>query len=379
MEDDEPLLVIGSSKKGKGKSSGAKKSSFKNPFLKLPKFVVLKTPKKGESLPTMQLFPIEVPSGLRLIVSLHGGDHASKSKVEFFLKSSRSQDATWNVSAGLSEANAKPVGKFQYSDGSLGFQWDAAAGSVSNAASLVNCGVRIKAADFAHDVALRAPVISTPILFEKSFTTSSESKLENPPNPDNIKIVLVGVPKEFPVFTYIKNQDFLTGRPGAIQLFFKKDSIDVVNVTLSSKIRGSKLQVDWQSNFVTADKQLVKLPGYKTFAKQIEQTIGEIEVLEQRLQQYDAAYNKLQSPQEKSAFTRNFNKKKMETQVRAERPIKKHLLNANEFLKKMRTAKIGVRVYYQAGEIEVDLATPDGKPFSKPQAASASVPKQGKG
>ena len=69
----------------------------------------------------------------------------------------------------------------------------------------------------------------------------------------------------------------------------------------------------------------------------------------------------------------------METQVRAERPIKKHLLNANEFLKKMRTAKIGVRVYYQAGEIEVDLATPDGKPFSKPQAASASVPKQGKG
>ena len=171
--------------------------------------MVLKTPKKGESLPTMQLFPIEVPSGLRLIVSLHGGDHASKSKVEFFLKSSRSQDATWNVSAGLSEANAKPVGKFQYSDGSLGFQWDAAAGSVSNAASLVNCGVRIKAADFAHDVALRAPVISTPILFEKSFTTSSESKLENPPNPDNIKIVLVGVPKEFPVFTYIKNQDFL--------------------------------------------------------------------------------------------------------------------------------------------------------------------------
>ena len=55
--------------------------------------------------------------------------------------------------------------------------------------------------------------------------------------------------------------------------------------------------------------------------------------------------------------------------MNAGKPLKAHLERALAILKSVNESQIGVRIFYQAGELEVDLATPDGKPYTPPKPA----------
>ena len=67
----------------------------------------------------------------------------------------------------------------------------------------------------------------------------------------------------------------------------------------------------------------------------------------------------------------------MEKQIKAAKQLKQHLANTSEVMKTFEGVKIGVRVFYQAGEHQVDLATPDGKKFFRPQPPQQPAAKPG--
>lgn len=373
MEDD-PVVLLGKKKNDDQKSKTPSSGELTNPFAKSPKFVELKLPRKGKDNTEFQaLFPVQLPAGLPLVATLHGGDQASKSKVQFVLRASTSQDATWMVTMGTS-GSMKPIGRMLIKDSQFGFSWEPEAADLVNSVYLINCAVRLQASRFIHEFQLRKPVVSSPLEFAKSFNVTADAKLDYLPNMDNVKIQLVNIPKDFAAFSYGKKKDFLTGRADNAELFFRRENIDIVKGFLSNRVRGTKLSVNLALAHVTPDKQLEKMSGIDKFEKTANAIIQEADQLQVQYNQLMAEYNKLKTREEKARFTQVTGRSKLQQQVTLAKRYKQHIQHTLEILKSIKDKKIGFRVIYQAGEIEVDLATPDGKRYVKPKPTAPAKP-----
>lgn len=371
--NEEPVLLIGSKKKDDASEKGAPKpAKLTNPFVKAPNFVSLKLARKGGDNTTFQpLFPLTIPPSLPLRVTLHGGDKASKSKIEFSLRASTSENATWMVSAGAGTAKKKPIGEFTYDGQHFGFTWDKEAEAFTNSVFLINCALRVQASQYQHEVALREPAVSSPLDFSKSLNVTADAKLDNLPNMEAVKTVLVGIPDKLAKFDYLQKKDFLQGRADTTYLAFKKENIDVIRGVLSNKQRGSKMTVNLELNYVTPDKKLEKLTTFPKFENAANQSIEAANQIQIDFNTLMKQYQQLKDENQKREFSRLTGRVKLEGQAKAAAQYKKHLINTMAILKTIDQAKIGVRVYYQAGEIEVDLATPTGQKYVVPQAGPA--------
>lgn len=370
---DDAVLLIGAKKNDDDKKEeGSNSSKLANPFAESPGFVDLTPAKKGDNNTAFQkLLPLKIPPSLPLTVMLHGGDHASKSKISFELKASTSENATWIVSAGTANQTT-PIGRFHFDGQDFGYQWEAGAEDLSNSIYLINCALRIQAAQYKHELALRSPSVSTLLDFSKSISPKGDAKLENAPNMEYVKIALVNLPDNFPKFDYPKGKDFLVDRADSIKLAFKKENIDVLQCVFGSRQRGSKMAVNLDFKYVTVDKQFQPMTTMDKFEKVANSVITEAETLEARLDQLDTEYKKLKDKNQQGEFDRVTGRRKLSEQVTVARRYKNHFQNTLEMVKAIYASKVGFRIYYQAGEIEVDLATPDGKKYSRPSPAPAN-------
>ena len=269
----------------------------------------------------------------------------------------------------------KPIGKFHFDGKDFGFSWESAAESLSNSIYLINCALRIQASEYKHVLALRPPSISTPIIFKGNTSPKGDAKLENLPNMESVKIVLVDIPATFPKFDYPKNKNFLEDKSDSLTLAFKKDNIDIIRGVVASKLRGSKMAVTINLAYITPDKQFQPLASLKKFEIAAKQVTDEFDQLDARVKLLNAEYAKLNSKEDKAAFTRVTNKNKLSEQLTVTRRYKDHVQNTLTALKAIDGSELNFRIFYQAGEIEVDLATPDGKKYAPPRPAPANQEK----
>lgn len=384
-EDDKksetPVLLLGGNNKDDSKKETPNKPPAKlsNPFVKSPHFVTLQLAKKGDAKSTKKqsLIPLNLPPSLPLTVTLHGGDKATKANIQFELKASTSENATWNVTAG-SKSTRKPIGKFTYDGQNFCFQWNEDAKDVSNSAYLINCALRIQASQYKHEVALRAPAVSKLLAFEKNFSPNADAKLDTLPNMENVKVVLVNVPADFAPFDYPKGKDFLVGRSDSTRLYFRLENIDLVQGILSTKLRGSKMVVNLDLKHVTPDKKIENMVSFDKFEKIANQIITEANNLQIKYNGLMKQHAAQPTPEAKAAFTRLNGLTKMREQATLAKRYKTHMEGTLKTIKAIHSKKIGVRIFYQAGEIEVDLATPDGKKYTKPAPAPKADAKKGK-
>lgn len=373
--DEGPVLLIGKSKdKDKAGKAEAESAAFPDPFSQAPDFVDLTPPTKTDDVTAFQtLFPCRVPAGLTLNVTLHGGEHAAKSNVQFELKASTSEDSTWIVSAGA-KAPLKPIARFKLDGSNFGFAWEPEAADFSNAIYLANCALRIQAAKYRHVLALRSPLVSEPLDFADSFSPKGDAMLNNLPDMDYVKVSLVNLPPEFPGFKYLDDKNVLTGRTDSLGMAFQKDNIDLARGVLSCRLRGSRMSIGAELNYVTPDKQLQKLVSLERFENDAGKFLAEADLMEARLAKLNEEYNKLPTPAQKGQFTKATGRNDLQEKVNVARDYKGHIQNSLEVLKKIAQHKVAYRIYYQAGEVEVDLATPDGKRYSAPSPPPAQAP-----
>ena len=156
-------------------------------------------------------------------------------------------------------------------------------------------------------------------------------------------------------------------------MIFKKENIDVARIFIDGKSRGANFIVGAVAKYVTPDKRLESVSSISRFETTANQFIKDFQVLDERYKLLMEQYNKIQEPQakeKKALFSKQTNRVQIENQVRASRPIVKHLKNSIQVLKGIEKGSFGFRVFYQAGEIEIDLATPNGKSYSSPKPSA---------
>ncbi|MEC9093878.1 MAG: hypothetical protein VX438_14305 [Planctomycetota bacterium] len=348
-------------------SGGGATAKFANPFSKTPQFIALPTLKKGENdLGFQKLFSLAVPGNFPLSVTLHGGERATKAKMVFTLRASTSIDGTWHVNM-VAKDSSKHVANFTFDGGDFGFTWQKEAGSLVNSIYLSNCAIEIKAAQYRHVIALREPVVSSRLNFSKSLNTTAEAKLDYLPNLESVRVVLIEIPKSLAKFEFPKNKPFLSGRADKSALQFKQDNVEHVRGVLTSKLRGSKFSISMETFYITPDKRPQKLTTFQKFEELAGSFDGKIQQAQANFKRLKDEYNKLPSPQAKANFTKVYGLKEIEEQIKLAPQFRMHLGKARAILKSIHQAKLGIRIYYQAGEVEVDLATPDGKQYSPPK------------
>ncbi len=366
-KDAGPVILIGKSpKKDKGDSKPTDGIDFDALFAKAPRAVTLP---ESNSTNTLKLFDIAIPPSLPLTVTLHGGDKATRGKFEFLMRTSTSENATWLVSMKSKSSVSDPIAKFMLKGQSFEFHWTDTALSQSNAKFLMNCGLKISARQIDHKLALREPVESSVLAYERTFSPTAEAKLSDLPDAENIKIQLVNFSDNFPARSFVGKKTEIVGRTGSITIVCKPENIDIFKTKFTSRTRGAKMFVNGESYFVTPDKREIKISSFGKFEVEANREIARITQLQINFAELMNQYNKIDDPNQKGQFTTRTNRAAIEKQVKAEKPIKAHLERALALLKSVNESKIGVRIFYQAGELEVDLATPDGKPYTPPKPA----------
>lgn len=371
---EESAIVLVGKSPSKDKDDGKTKNDFdlNAIFAKAPRAVALP---ESESTRPKKLFDIAIPPSLPMTLTLQGGDKATRGKFEFLMRSSTSENATWLVSMKTNSSVTDPIAKFVLEGQSLGFQWTNEAAKQSNAKFLMNCGVKISARGVDHKLSLREPVVASMLTFERSFSPTAEAKLSDLPQAENIKIQLVHFSDNFPSHIFVGKKNEIAGRNGAITILCKPENIDALKVKFTSRTRGSKMFVNGESHFITPDKREIKLSSISKFELEANREIARITQLQINFAELMNQYNKLDDPNAKREFTIKTKRADIEKRVQVDKPIKAHLERSIALLKKVNEAKIGIRIFYQAGEIEVDLATPDGKPYTPPKPVEAEKKK----
>ena len=366
-KDAGPVILIGKSpKKDKGDSKPTDGVNIDALFANAPRAVTLP---ESDSIDTLQLFDIAIPPSLPLTVTLHGGDKATRGKFEFLMKTSTSENSTWLVSMKSKNSVSDPIAKFRLKGQSFEFHWTDAALSQSNAKFLMNCGLKISTRQTDHKLALREPVESSLLNYERTFSPTAEAKLSDLPDVENIKIQLVNFSDNFPDRSFVDKTTEIVGRTGSITIVCNPENIDIFKTRFTSRNRGSKMLVNGESYYVTPDKREIKISSFAKFESEANRNIASFTKLQINYAELMERYNKIKDANQKRQFTSETNRAEIEKQVNAGKPLKAHLERALAILKSVNESQIGVRIFYQAGELEVDLATPDGKPYTPPKPA----------
>lgn len=366
-KDAGPVILIGKSpKKDKGDSKPTDGVNIDALFADAPRAVTLP---ESDSIDTLKLFDIAIPPSLPLTVTLQGGDKATRAKFEFLMKTSTSENSTWLVSMKSKSSVSDPIAKFRLKGQSFEFHWTDAALSQSNAKFLMNCGLKISTRQTDHKLALREPVESSLLTYERTFSPTAEAKLSDLPDVENIKIQLVNFSDNYPDRSFVDKKTEIVGRTGSITIVCSPENIDIFKTRFTSRNRGSKMLVNGESYYVTPDKREIKISSFGKFESEANRDIASFTKLQINYAELMERYNKIKDANQKRQFTSETNRAEIEKQVNAGKPLKAHLERALAILKSVNESKIGVRIFYQAGELEVDLATPDGKPYTPPKPA----------
>lgn len=368
------------SSKGKGQTASGKspgpqpKSGFPDPMVSVPRATSLPAiePKSVEQQTSQRLFPFKLPANIPLSVTLHGGISASASKINFDLRTSTSEDRTWIVMAGP-DGQQKNVAKFFVKDEQFQFLWDRHATELIGLRDLQNCALKLRAADFQKTVVLRKPVVATELSFEKSLNATTQIKIEDLPTLSNVIVKLLPPGKSFPAHSFAGGKKQLSGRVDSITALFKVDNIEVLKMEISSRVTSSGVSIRAVTSYVAPDKQFEKLTSLRRLEESVRKLVDQADYT---IQEYEAYVAK--APKDARARANYFKSKAFRDRLslaNIAKSYKKHSGLALNIARKIDGNKLIPRVYFQAEEMQVDLAVGNGFPSRSPQPAKANKPK----
>lgn len=377
-KDDAALLLIGKPEKKSEPAKGNAKAPAKmpNPFAALPRVATLPQINQDNQA-AKPLFPLQLPKSMPLTVSLHGGYFASNSKIKFDLRTSTSLDQTWMVMAGP-ENELREVGRFSLDGDKFLFAWTRLATEIVNLADLRNCAIKLKAADFQKSVVLRTPVVAPALEFEKSLNASTQIKIDELPTLDNVHIVVVKQGNDFPQYSFVGGKNKMTGRADSLSVNFNQNGVEMINLEISSRVSDTGISIRAVASYVSPDKQKEKLTSFKQFEKTAEKAIKQCDDAVQDFK--DFAAKAPQDNKAKAAFVQSQPYQDLQALSKKAPIYKKHIAQALEVARKLNKSKMGLRVYFQAEEFQVDLATSNGKPYQAPAPKAdnkSKAPKKG--
>ncbi len=174
------------------------KKPMPQPFQDLPLTVSLPDLEAADAMTPQVLGPVHYQPDDLCFIKLRGGKKASKGSQEFIMRNAEfgSADRDWEILSREGESDpATKIAHLSINDQSqLAFQWQPQAKTVPLTANLCNCAFSLNCNGKSHIVALRqAEKVEGMALELDKPSTDEHWKIELGPDPDAVKIEIVGV------------------------------------------------------------------------------------------------------------------------------------------------------------------------------------------
>jgi hypothetical protein len=324
-----------------------------------------------EQQPLGDLF---VKTGELFFMEMHGGENAVFGNRTFTLVPNLTTERDWDiVLARGSQGNLK-IGAFAVHDDKLFFQWAPEALEESAAPNFCNCALGMRTGLTTHTLGLRKPVEVDPMTFELGKTAKADFIIENAPQPEKILVEIAAV-EGIPAPTYDPEQKVpVDGEtmymrfgtpPSAFALKteskLRKGLRSTVNLTT---VATYKLEV-WPDDKIYNDKEVQNLKQ-QMMAQQVQ--------VDAQIKQMTAQFQNSKTPKPvkdqlgKQILQFQTGLGQLGTQIKEVDAILAQHASFGV------GGKIHFRIYYLAGEQQVDLARSNSIPPPPKQEPPKAAP-----
>ena len=326
--------------------------------LAIPELGTPKTPGEDFDQPKV-LAKITLHPAEFFMIDLHGGKKAYKDETSFDLKEAPGAvgERKWDIRF---TPNTKVESKFdviadmKIENDQLIFQWRKEALPIVGAGCFRNCLLALKTGTSIKPVALRDPVAIPPlVLDEKTLGGKTEAKVDDLPELDALFVEIMMPAENFPTHKFVGGKSTISAVKGETGVLFGELTHEYLAFGIQSRGRG-KIMVSLESQLQSADGTGVKFPGRKKMEESIEPNTLQEKAFAEELTRLKAL-----------TATKEITNQISIGQLALNR-LKENNVRTNAFmavLGQLEKREIPVRVYFQAGEYQVNLATPDGKPL----------------
>jgi serine/threonine protein kinase len=209
----------------------------------LPTF--FKLPDVAGDKPAETIGKLEL-AGRPLIVELHGGATATKSKMEFDLKAADGGTSREKWEITLSKTGESPVlvAVMRIFENQLQFGWTSAGRSNPASPYLMNCMLRLSSGSSTKQILFRQPALIPPLKVDFDKPVPLKFVFENAPDAKNIRIEVLATPENgFPGVDYRPERTFEAGKPNNFAWIGDKDNQRFLGLKFESKPSAKGLDV----------------------------------------------------------------------------------------------------------------------------------------
>ena len=300
------------------------------------------------------------------MLELHGGQGAYKKFSKFEIQESvgaigeRAWQFTHTPNIKSPEKSSR-IADLKLQGNKLTFQWKREALSTPGSSCLRNCMLSMKTGSKAVNLPMRKPVKIEPITIgEKIMSGKTSVKIEDMPDTANLKLTLLPFGQGWPVAKFANEQPEFPAVKGKQTIAFGETLKEFLVMNLASTGR-SKLTVSLNSQVVLGEKLLEPYRG----KKRIEDILRSMQAEKAKLENGIKVYKTLtRTEQDKRRQAKD------DAQLRLN-ALGRNIPRVKGFLEKgpnLIGKKLRLAVVYQAGQYQVHLATPNGKPLQAKKA-----------
>jgi hypothetical protein len=329
---------------------------------------------QSKDLAKVNLHPADI-----LLAQLYGGGKAFKNTSKFELKEQPgSGKFSWRFTFApdvKALSSAITIAELSVVDNTLKFQWTKDALSHEAANYLGNCLLELKTGTERRLVQLRKPIVLEPVKLDaKNLIGRTEAKFEYFPANDGVTIEVLEFDQTLPKHSFFEGKTKLKfGVKDVTGVWFGEAPNQFLGMEITAISRGKIVISITSAVQLTSGRE--KYPGEKKFM----QSFQNLKVSLQNMQELIASgdYAKSESDLRGSAeYKEQIVREKAALQLNINRTTEdvKSLQMLVDALPALIAGEVAFRVYFQADEFQVDLATPTGEPLPPPAPAAEPAP-----
>lgn len=352
-----------------------------NPFLNLPKIAELPAlgtadkPSEDATKP-VSLGALTLPPKDLLFIDLAGGDKTTKGKLAFFMKPAKggTADRDWEISmSSTGDAGAgSVVALVSVKDDKLNFEWTEKGAAEPLANQLRNCVLNSRTGAFTHSLALRKPVEASPLTVSFEKAIKGDVPVEYAPSAEAIEIEITSLDGPFPTHK-LAPKPTLEAAKGKTDLLLGKDKEETLILRVESSLKKNVSLVVTPYFRLAMQRQTTEV---KYSNKAFDQAAQFVTMANAQAFNVVDGMNKITNPTVQQQTFKSEAEKvfaKCQTALAQVEDLKTVCKSLNN------TGKIHFRIYYIAGDQQVDLvrtapAAPADAGTNPPAADPAAAP-----
>jgi len=339
-----------------------------SPFEGLPTAVALPPLKSGQTpdaeLPAQELVPLRLAPSAVLSAQIEGGETASRGAYAFSLRREEEGDTrSWQViltSGSGASASAAAVARLAATDDALQFEWLEAAESETAANYLRNCILRLRSDEFTHALALRTPVTFDELAVSLDRALSkSDVTIEWLPDPKAIQIEIVELQSELLPYRFDPKQTLEAARDATWIYLGPPEKDSVLGLKIDSRVsRTVRVEAAPYFKVASEPKEIRFSPAE---AKKVS---AKLTIALPQMQARKTQYDQLPEPQKTA---NQANAMLLDQQIATAQTALIQLADLQTYYEEIGdSCRVRLRVFFLAGETQVELAHTAGAPPPSP-------------